>query len=177
MGGSSHLQANRGNGLLNALSATSRSNDERSASGTGTTGTSTLPTLWRDDGALTTNGAWSDGMRTRDGKRGDETRQKPVQFREEGSGKTRSAGDGTSALPEKRNRLGNSGADAATGRAREESNGNSTPDVVDPLAGMAAVDKWGIKGLRTLMNNYPDFQAMVVGMDPTTLGFDLGAQE
>lgn len=51
------------------------------------------------------------------------------------------------------------------------------PDPVDPLAGMAAVDKWGIKGLRTLMNNYPDFHAMVVGMDPSTLGLDLSSQE
>ena len=54
---------------------------------------------------------------------------------------------------------------------------NQPPEVVDPLAGMAEADKWGIKGLRTLMNNYPDYHAMVVGMDPATLGLDLSAQE
>ena len=42
---------------------------------------------------------------------------------------------------------------------------------------MPAVDKWGIKGLRTLMNNYPDFHAMVVGMDPNSLGLDMASQE
>ena len=52
-----------------------------------------------------------------------------------------------------------------------------SPEAVDPLAGMPAVDKWGIKGLRTLMNNYPDFHAMVVGMDPATLGVDMSSQE
>lgn len=51
------------------------------------------------------------------------------------------------------------------------------PDAIDPLAGMPAVDKWGIKGLRTLMNNYPDYHAMVVGMDPNTLGLDMSAPE
>lgn len=52
-----------------------------------------------------------------------------------------------------------------------------TQQVVDPLAGMPAADKWGIKGLRTLMNNYPDYHAMIVGMDPNSLGLDLGSQE
>lgn len=42
----------------------------------------------------------------------------------------------------------------------------------DPLAGMAPIDKWGLKGLRTLMNNYPDYNAAVTGLDPTTLGID-----
>jgi CCR4-NOT transcription complex subunit 2 len=38
---------------------------------------------------------------------------------------------------------------------------------------MSEIDKWGIKGLRTLMNNYPDYNACITGMDPTTIGFDL----
>ncbi|GAO18145.1 hypothetical protein UVI_02036720 [Ustilaginoidea virens] len=42
---------------------------------------------------------------------------------------------------------------------------------------MAPVDKWGIKGLRTLMNNYPDYHAMVVGMDPSSMGLDTNSQE
>ena len=27
------------------------------------------------------------------------------------------------------------------------------------------------------MNNYPDYHAMIVGMDPNSLGLDLGSQE
>ncbi|TQV98729.1 hypothetical protein V2A60_007565 [Cordyceps javanica] len=48
---------------------------------------------------------------------------------------------------------------------------------VDPLAGMPDADKWGLKGLRTLMNNYPDYHALVVGMDPNSLGLDLQAPD
>lgn len=42
---------------------------------------------------------------------------------------------------------------------------------------MPAVDKWGIKGLRTLMNTYPDYHAMIIGMDPNTIGLDLSSPE
>lgn len=52
-----------------------------------------------------------------------------------------------------------------------------TEDVIDPLEGMPASDKWGLKGLTTLMNNYPDYHAMVVGMDPNSLGLDINSQE
>lgn len=38
---------------------------------------------------------------------------------------------------------------------------------------MAPIDRWGIKGLRTLMNNYPDYTALMTGMDPTGFGLDL----
>lgn len=49
--------------------------------------------------------------------------------------------------------------------------------VVDPLDGMPESDKWGLKGLRTLMNNYPDFSAMICGIDPNSLGLDLNSAE
>lgn len=68
------------------------------------------------------------------------------------------------------------GIDGRSGRSKEESE-SLDPEVIDPLAGMPAVDRWGIKGLRTLMNNYPDYHAMVVGMDPTSLGLDMTSQE
>lgn len=62
---------------------------------------------------------------------------------------------------------------------KEATNGKQkqADDVVDPLEGMAEIDRWGIKGLRTLMNNYPDYHAMVVGMDPTSLGLDMSSPE
>lgn len=43
----------------------------------------------------------------------------------------------------------------------------------DPLSGMSDIDKWGIKGLRTLMHNFPDYSSLVTGMDPQTFGLDL----
>ena len=51
------------------------------------------------------------------------------------------------------------------------------PEPVDPLAGMVAADRWGLKGLRTLMNNHPDYHAMIVGIDPNAFGLDMGSQE
>jgi hypothetical protein len=42
---------------------------------------------------------------------------------------------------------------------------------------MSESDKWGIKGLRTLMNNYPDYNAMVVGLDPASLSLDVTSPE
>lgn len=42
---------------------------------------------------------------------------------------------------------------------------------------MAPIDKWGIKGLRTLMNNYPDYQAAITGMDPQQFGLNLQSTE
>lgn len=51
------------------------------------------------------------------------------------------------------------------------------PEGVDLLEGMPESDKWSIKGLRTLMNNYADFHAMSVGLDPQTLGLDVTSPE
>ena len=65
------------------------------------------------------------------------------------------------------------GANAKSNEDRD----TQPPDSVDLLAGMPEADKWGIKGLRTLMNNYPDYHAMVVGLDPQTLGLDVGSPE
>lgn len=68
------------------------------------------------------------------------------------------------------------GSEGSVGKLQEDTE-NQGPELIDPLAGMPEVDKWGIKGLRTLMNNYPDYHAMVVGMDPSTLGIDLTSPE
>jgi CCR4-NOT transcription complex subunit 2 len=78
--------------------------------------------------------------------------------------------------PELRNPLGVIGKDAPGSRPNEDGDTRGQ-EVQDPLAGMAEIDKWGIKGLRTLMNNYPDYNAMVIGIDPSTLGLDLSSPE
>lgn len=66
--------------------------------------------------------------------------------------------------------------DGLIGKPKEDRD-NQAPEGVDLLAGMPEADKWGIKGLRTLMNNYPDYHAMVVGLDPQTLGLDVTSPE
>ena len=66
----------------------------------------------------------------------------------------------------------------------ESANGSSEnkteetgPEVDDPLAFMAPIDKWGLKGFSYMMNNYPDYASLVTGIDLTTLGFDLTSPE
>lgn len=99
----------------------------------------------------------------------DVTRQKPVAFREESSNVAPSADVQSPPI----GIIGNTGS---AGKSKDNGE-NQGPELIDPLAGMPEVDKWGIKGLRTLMNNYPDYHAMVVGMDPNTLGLDLSSPE
>lgn len=75
-----------------------------------------------------------------------------------------------------RNPLGAIGNDPPTGKAKEEESVHGS-EVQDPLEGMAPIDKWGLKGLRTLMNNYPDYNALACGIDPSTLGLDINSPE
>jgi CCR4-NOT transcription complex subunit 2 len=75
-----------------------------------------------------------------------------------------------------RNPLGAIGNDPPTGKLREEEKVRSS-DIIDPLEGMAPADKWGLKGLRTLMNNYPDYNALTCGIDPSNLGLNLSSNE
>ncbi|KAK7431479.1 transcriptional regulator [Neonectria magnoliae] len=140
-GASGPAPNNRGNGLLNALSATSRVGEDSKPPGLE-----------------------------------DEERQKPVSFREESSSSVAPINDGAAQELDNRHPLAVIVNDGSAENAKEETE-NPNPGAIDPLAGMPAVDKWGIKGLRTLMNNYPDYHAMVVGMDPTSLGLDMGSQE
>lgn len=104
----------------------------------------------------------------------EETRQKPPGFRDEGS-TPQPTGQDQAQLTDGRNPLGAIGTiDTSSGKAEDEKEGQS-PVVHDPLSGMAPIDKWGIKGLRTLMNNYPDYTALMTGMDPTGFGLDLAS--
>lgn len=51
------------------------------------------------------------------------------------------------------------------------------PEVQDPLAGMSELDRWGLKGFTLMMNNYPDYAALVTGHDVHALGLDLSSPE
>lgn len=66
--------------------------------------------------------------------------------------------------------------DGSSGESREDRE-LQPPEGIDLLAGMPEADKWGIKGLKTLMNNHSDYQAMVIGLDHGTLGLDVNSPE
>lgn len=51
------------------------------------------------------------------------------------------------------------------------------PEAQDPLAHMSDMDRWGLKGFSFMMNNFPDYAALVTGSDISTLGFDLNSSE
>lgn len=136
------MHANRaGNGLLSALSATSRAADVRSPTAIGRPQDQQSPV--GDEGA----------------------RQKPPGYRE-----------GTPDAVGSRNPLGAIGNEAPTGKGKEEEKSPSS-QVQDPLEGMTPIDKWGLKGLRTLMNNFPDYNALTCGIDPASLGVDMRSTE
>lgn len=145
-GVSGPMQTNRGNGLLNALSATSRANDARSPSGG-----ESLP--------LCTHITYLH-LLTLAGTRSQELDAPPDQ----------TSGDKVANGPRP------SGNGTSTSKSKEDK-ATQPPKAVDPLEGMPQDDRYGLKGLRTLMNNFPDFHATVVGIDPVTLGLDLTAQE
>ncbi|KAI6288527.1 hypothetical protein MCOR28_008268 [Pyricularia oryzae] len=117
------------NGLLNALSANSRSTETRSPADA----------------------------------RNEESPQK-------GLPSQKSSLDGLANQSEGRHpgTIGNSGL---PGKAKAEEPVPSVP-VQDPLAGMPESDKWGIKGLRFLMNGFPDYNALVSGIDYTNMGLE-----
>ncbi len=66
--------------------------------------------------------------------------------------------------------------EASMSKSVEEREGQA-PEPVDLLMGMPEADNWGIKGLRTLMNNHQDYHAMIVGLDPQSLGLDVSSPE
>jgi CCR4-NOT transcription complex subunit 2 len=103
----------------------------------------------------------------------DASRQKIGTFRDDS---TATGIDDSTQAAEARNPLGAIGNDPPNGKSKED-NPAASIDGQDPLAGLTEDEKWGIKGLRMLMNNHPDYNAMVVGMDPASLGLDLSSNE
>lgn len=84
---------------------------------------------------------------------------------EDGVGKTSSPAGGP-----------NEDLDGSTSKLQEDKQ-SQAPEEVDLLSGMPEADKWGVKGLRTLMNNYGDYHAMIIGLDPQSLGLDVNSPE
>lgn len=63
-------------------------------------------------------------------------------------------------------------SEVAGGKAKEVEDG-----VTGPLEGMSDIDKFGMKGFHTMMNNYPAYAAMMQGMDPNELGLNIASPE
>ncbi|KAF9881815.1 not2 family protein [Colletotrichum karsti] len=137
-----------GNGLLNALSANSRPSDGRSPSIASAQGQS----------------------RSQDASGEEDVRSKAGAFRDD------VPGDSSSQNAENRNPLGAIGNDSLAGKGKEEQESQSI-EVQDPLAGLAPIDKFGMKGLRMLMNNYPSYGALVQGMDPNDFNLNVNSPE
>ncbi|EJT77727.1 hypothetical protein GGTG_02832 [Gaeumannomyces tritici R3-111a-1] len=136
-----------GNGLLSALSANTRAAEARSPVGT-------RPVESRNLAA------------------DEDSRQKTSTPRDGGVTSQSSTMDGLAYQSDNRHPLGAIGGSAPAGKAKEEEEVEQTPPVQDPLGGMPEADKWGIKGLRYLMNTYPDYNALVSGIDYTSMGLD-----
>ncbi|KAK2613623.1 hypothetical protein N8I77_000525 [Diaporthe amygdali] len=149
--GSSSTQARgSGNGLLNAVTANTRASEARSPVGT-------RPSEGRSSIAE------------------DDARQKSA-FREDGSAPQPPLSDGPNQGTETRNPLGAIGNDASSNKGAELPAEASSSAAQEPLAGMSEADKWGIKGLLTLMAKYPSYHALVHGLNPAELGLDLSSE-
>lgn len=142
-------QANRsGNGLLNAVTANTRTSEVRSPVGA-------RP---------------SEGMSS---IADDEIRRKSTYRGEDGVASLPSISDGPTQPTEMRNSLVSVGNDAPASKSNEGAEEPANVTAQDPLAGMPDGDKWGIKGLLALLVKYPSYNALAHGMNPSELGLDL----
>lgn len=172
-GSSGPMQNNGGNGLLNALTATNRANEARSSPAIGTANGKKGPGRQQQQQQQPPQPPTQAQPQPQAQQQQHDSKQKAATVREDDSAK---ASEVASPAGEGRGSLGVIGSEGPNGRSTERKDSQSA-EVVDPLAGMPAVDKWGIKGLRTLMNTYPDYHAMIIGMDPSTIGLDLSSPE
>lgn len=141
-------QANRsGNGLLNAVTASTRTSEVRSPVGA-------RP---------------SEGMSF---LADDESRRKST-YREDVAASLPNISDGPSQPAESRNSLAAIGNDALASKSNDGAEEPASATAQEPLAGMSEADKWGIKGLLALMVKYPSYNALAHGMNPADLGLDL----
>ncbi|CAK7228181.1 transcriptional regulator [Sporothrix curviconia] len=153
-----------GNGLLNALSANS---GQRSASGAEVR--SPVGTRPQEVRSLAAEEEAARQKQDSDAASAAaaSTAQSPI-----GEAAGRNPSIGTVGLA----RPSNGGAPSA--KQQEEGEAASVHTVQDPLANMAPIDRWGMKGLRALLSN-PEYSGVVssFGLDLTSLGVDLSSNE
>lgn len=101
-------------------------------------------------------------------------RQNPT-FRDDGSASQPALSDTPGQPIEMRNPLATLGIDGPSNKVNEVPTEPPSSAAQDPLFGMSEGDKWGIKGLLTLMAKYPSYHALAHGMNPAELGLDLAS--
>lgn len=172
--GSSNAPQNRNNGLLNALSGSTRIHGNRVSSPTAVSGLAA-----RSIAEASRQGSSGVAESESSTFSSQFTSSAPLNLHEEAvqqstmpsavGSSTRP--DGAPPQPDTATHTGESGVNS---KANAE---DSAPEVQDPIAHMNDIDKFGLKGFSYLMNNYPDYAALVAGSDVTALGFDLNSPE
>jgi CCR4-NOT transcription complex subunit 2 len=81
------------------------------------------------------------------------------------------------ASPQHENPVRRSQGAEGTSQALHNDSEDASPEVQDPLSHMSDSDRWGLKGWSFMMNNFPDYSALVNGSNITNLGFDLNSSE
>ncbi|EFW98435.1 not2 family protein [Grosmannia clavigera kw1407] len=156
-GASASAQGGRmGNGLLNALSANSRSGGEVRAP------VGTRPQETR-------NPAADDEVRIKQNPFGEEVRAAQSQL----------ADVVPQPSTDPRIAMAAIGTDAVSSKSGTDDSLGSSSSAKDPLAGMVPNDKWGLKGLRALLVKEPGYSAAIsgFGLDLASLNVDLGSTE
>lgn len=88
---------------------------------------------------------------------------------------TQVAADAAGQGAEMRNPLGAIGNEGSPNKPNDVAADDPSSAAQDPLPGMSAADKFGIKGLLALMAKYPSYSALVHGMNPADFGLDLNS--
>ncbi|PHH52988.1 General negative regulator of transcription subunit 2 [Ceratocystis fimbriata CBS 114723] len=166
-------QSRSGNGLLNALSANNNSNNSNGAtnanvgnSNSNSNGSGSGNNNGMNNRIMASNGATTSSRHQEQRPSVSEDKEAPTSISD-------------SRHPH--GAIGNNDQSRKSSIA-DDNNGVVPPseaqmEIHDPLGTMPEADKWGLKGLTTLMERYPDYNAMLSGIDVTQLGLDLASTE
>lgn len=160
--GSANLpQLNRNNGLLNALSGSNRASSGNRVASPGSLPASRSPI---EDLSNFSSAQLASAIL------GEEGTSHPVM----NSGTTSRLDD--SQQQADRPVPGLQDVDTAADASQINEEDSQLPSV-DPLSSMPEIDKWGLKGFSFMMNNFPDYAALVSGSNIGNLGLDLTSSE
>lgn len=154
------LRQGTGNGLLSAVSASNRAPDNRGASST----------------IAPPNGQRAQGRKS---PLEEDIRTKSIAtLRDDAGPASQSISIDSPGLQplETRNPHGTIGKDLPISKTKDPV-WSSYRENENPLENMTSTDRFSFKGFRFLMSNYPDYLALVQGIDPQTLGLDLTTNE
>ncbi|KAL1898731.1 transcriptional regulator [Ceratocystis pirilliformis] len=171
-------QSRSGNGLLNALSANNNSNNNGVNNSNGATNVNVSNSNSNSNGSGSGN---NNGMNNRVMASNGATTFSRHQEQRPSVSEDKEAPTSISDSRHPHGAIGNNDQSRKSSIA-DDNNGVVPPseaqmEIHDPLGTMPEADKWGLKGLTTLMERYPDYNAMLSGIDVTQLGLDLASTE